>query len=156
VVLQHIKARLQPTFQPHQFTYRPNRSTEDAITTALHLALSHLEHQGSYVRTLFVDFSSAFNTIIPSRLVTKLLDLGLPHSTCRWIKDFLTDCPRLSDLAPTYPPPSQAMCEPLFYAFYTYDCITTHSSSTIIKFTDDMTVVGLISRGDGSVYRDEV
>ena len=44
LVLHHIKACLPPTFDPHQFAYRANRSTEDAI--ALHSALSHLEHRG--------------------------------------------------------------------------------------------------------------
>ncbi|KAK3569005.1 hypothetical protein QTP86_021585, partial [Hemibagrus guttatus] len=44
--------------------------------------LSHLEKQGSYVRMLFVDYGSAFHTILPPILVGKLDYLGLPHSTC--------------------------------------------------------------------------
>lgn len=52
LVQQHIKASLPVTFDPHQFAYRTNRSTEDTIATALHTALLHLEHQGSYVRML--------------------------------------------------------------------------------------------------------
>ena len=43
----------------HQFT-------DDAINITLHSALSHLKHHGTYVRMLFLDFSSAFNTIIPA------------------------------------------------------------------------------------------
>ena len=80
-----------PTFDQHQFAYRANRSTEDAMATALHAALSHLEQQGSSARMLFIDFSSAFNTILPHRLLSKLSNIGIPHSTCLWIKDFLTD-----------------------------------------------------------------
>ena len=65
LVLHHIKACLPPpTLDPHQHAYRANRSTEDAIAIALHSALSHLEHRGSYVSILFIDYSSAFNTII--------------------------------------------------------------------------------------------
>ena len=52
--------------------------TEDAIAITLHTALSHLEHRESYVRMLFIDYSSAFNTIIPDILVNKLSDLGTP------------------------------------------------------------------------------
>ncbi|KAK3567313.1 hypothetical protein QTP86_018048, partial [Hemibagrus guttatus] len=33
---------------------------------------------------------SAFNTILPYKLMDKLRDLGLPHSTCMWIYSFLT------------------------------------------------------------------
>ncbi|KAK3572751.1 hypothetical protein QTP86_007041 [Hemibagrus guttatus] len=82
LVWGHIMSLLPQSFDPHQFAYRSNRSTGHAIATALHAALSHLEQQGSYVRLLFVDFSSVFNTILPYKLMDKLGDLGLPHSTC--------------------------------------------------------------------------
>lgn len=36
---------------------------------------------------------------------------------------------------------------------YTHDCTSIHTN-TIIKFADDTTVVGLISRGDKTAYRD--
>lgn len=58
------------------------------------MALSHLEGSGIYVRVLFVDYSSTFNTIVPSRLNGKLWDLGLNTSLCDWILDFLTDRPQ--------------------------------------------------------------
>ncbi len=56
---------------------RSNRSTGDAIAFTLHTALSHLENKNTYVRMLFVDYSSAFNTIVPATLVEKLQTLGL-------------------------------------------------------------------------------
>ncbi len=40
---------------------------------------------------LFIDFSSAFNTIIPQQLINKLNLLGLNNSLCNWILDFLTE-----------------------------------------------------------------
>lgn len=58
IVMQHIKTILPPSLDPFQFAYRANQSTDDAISTALHLALSHLETKDSYVRMLFIDFSS--------------------------------------------------------------------------------------------------
>ncbi len=48
------------------------------------------------------------------------------------------------------------MLSPLLYALYTYDCTLSHPSNLIIKFADDATVVGLISGGDETTYRDEV
>ncbi len=59
-----------------------------------HLALTHLENKDSYVRMLFIDFSSAFNTIIPQQLINKLSLLGLNNSLCNWILDFLTGRPQ--------------------------------------------------------------
>lgn len=38
------------------------RPTEGAISTILHLSLSHLEKKDTYFRMLFINFSSAFNT----------------------------------------------------------------------------------------------
>ncbi len=48
LVRTHIISHLPTGFDPYQFAYRVNRSTEDAIATALHTALSHLELQGNY------------------------------------------------------------------------------------------------------------
>lgn len=64
LVKGHITTVLPPALNPLQFAYRPNRSTEDTVSYALHLSLEHLEKRNSHVRMLFVDFSSAFNTSI--------------------------------------------------------------------------------------------
>ncbi len=94
LVMHHIKSSLPNTLDPFQFAYRPNHSTDDAISTTLHLALTQLEQKDSYVRMLFIDFSSAFNTIIPQQLIHKLNLLGLNTSLCNWILDFLTARPQ--------------------------------------------------------------
>ena len=60
------------------------RSTADAVAHMLHTTLSHLELRDTYVRMLFMDYSSAFNTIVPSRLVCKFRDLGLNTALCDW------------------------------------------------------------------------
>ena len=65
-----------------QFEYRPTRSTDYAISIALHNALSHLNKRNTYVRMLFIDYSSAFNTIVPSKLINKLRTLELNASLC--------------------------------------------------------------------------
>lgn len=48
------------------------------------------------------------------------------------------------------------MLSPLLYSLYTHDCTPLHQSNIFVKFADDTTVVGLISRGDESAYRNEV
>ncbi len=79
-----------------QFAYRPNRSTDDAISQVLHSSLTHIDRKnGNYVRLLFIDYSSAFNTIVPTKLAVKLSDLGLNTSLCDWIQDFLTARPQV-------------------------------------------------------------
>ncbi len=94
LVMSHIKSILPPTLDPFQFAYKAKRSTEDAICSALHPALTHLDTKDSYVRMLFIDFSSAFNTIIPQQLICKLDQLGLNTSLCNWLLDFLSERPQ--------------------------------------------------------------
>ncbi|KAI3354475.1 hypothetical protein L3Q82_018983 [Scortum barcoo] len=90
LVKSFITSSIPDSLDPLQFAYRPNWSTEDAIALTLHTALSHLDQRDTYVRMLFIDYSSAFNTIVPSKLVTKLRDLGLNSALCDWILNFLT------------------------------------------------------------------
>jgi hypothetical protein len=85
LVMAHMNSILPDTLDPLQFTYRLNRSTDDAIT--LHTALSHPDKWVTYVTMLY---SSAFNTIGLTKIITKLRTLGLNTSLCNWILDFLT------------------------------------------------------------------
>ncbi len=43
LVLSHLKACLPPILDPYQFAYKSNRSTEDAIASAFHSDLTHLD-----------------------------------------------------------------------------------------------------------------
>ena len=67
LVKAHITSSLPTALDPFLFAYRPKRSTEDAMATALHLCLAHLENKDRYVRMLLTDLSSAFNTVIPKQ-----------------------------------------------------------------------------------------
>ena len=131
-----------------QFAYRPNRSTDDAICIALHTSFSHLDKRKPYVRMLFIGYSSVFNTIVQSKLITKLKTLGLNASLCNWILDFLTGCPQVvtvgnntsATLILNTGAPQRCVLSPLLYSLFTHDCTARHDSNTIIKFADDTTV----------------
>ncbi len=113
---------------------------------------------------LFIDFSSAFNTIIPQQLINKLNLLGLNNSLCNWILDFLTGRPQSvrvghntsSTTTLSTGAPQGCVLSPLLFTLLTHDCTAKFSSNHIIKFADDTTVVGLISNNDETHYREEV
>ncbi len=109
-------------------------------------------------------YSSAFNTIVPIKLAVKLTDLGLNSSLCDWIQDFLTGRPQVvkmgqftsNSITLNIGAPQGCVLSPLLYSLYTHDCVSSHSSTSIVKFADDTVVVGLISNNDETAYLDEV
>ncbi len=164
LVLAYLKASTGPLLDPLQFAYRANRSVDDAVNMGLHFILQHLDRPGTYVRILFVDFSSAFNTIIPDTLQNKLTQLFVPTSVCQWINSFLTDRQQLvrlekfssSTRTTSTGAPQGCVLSPLLFSLYTNDCTSKDPSVKLLKFADDTTLIGLIQDGDESAYRQEV
>ncbi len=145
--------------------HRPNRSTDDAISQVLHSSLTHIDSKnGNYVRLLFIDYSSAFNTIVPTKLAVKLSDLGITSSLCDWIQDFLTGRPQVvkvgqftsNSITLKAGAPQGCVLSPLLYSLYTHECVSSHSSTSIVKFADDTVVLGLINNNDEAAYLAEV
>ncbi|KAK3569876.1 hypothetical protein QTP86_006746 [Hemibagrus guttatus] len=107
---------------------------------------------------------SAFNTIIPTLLQTKLTQLSVPSSICQWITSFLTDRHQLVKLGKfksnsrttSTGAPQGCVLSPLLFSLYTNDCTSTDPSIKLLKFADDTTVIGLIQDGDESAYRQEI
>ena len=106
--------------------------------------------------TLFIDFSSAFNTIIPQQLICKLDQLGLNTSLCNWVLDFLSERPQAvrvgnnisSSITLSTGAPQGCVLSPLLFTLLTHDCTTTYSTNHMVKFADDTTILGLISNND--------
>ena len=112
---------------------------------------------------LFIDYRSAFNTIVPSKLITKLRILGQNTPLCNWILDFLTGRPQVvrvgknktATLILNTGDPQGCMLSPLQYSQFIHACMAKHDSNPIIKFADDTTVIGLINDNDGPIGRSE-
>ncbi len=164
LVLAYLKASTGPLLDTLQFAYRANRSVDDAVNMGLQFTLQHLDRPGTYVRILFVDFSSAFSTIIPDTLQNKLTQLSVPTSVCQWINSFLTDRQQLvrlgkfssSTRTTSTGAPQGCVLSPLLFSLYTNDCTSKDPSVKLLKFADDTTLIGLIQDGDESAYRQEV
>ncbi len=122
----------------------------------LHFILQHLDRPGTYVRILFVNFSSAFNTLQNKR--TQL------SSICQWITSFLADGQQLVRLGKfsfstrmtSTGAPHGCILSPLLYYLYTNNCTSKDPSVNLLKFADDTTLIGLIQDGDESAYRQKV
>jgi len=111
---------------------------------------------------LLIDFSSAFNTIVPSRLAGKLIELGLNNPLCSWILDFLILRPQVVGVGRHTSRPLTMntgslqgfFLSPLLYSSYTHDCVA-RLNFAIVNFANDTVVVGLISSNNEKDYLDD-
>jgi hypothetical protein len=91
------------------------------------------------MRMLFINYSSVFNTIVPSKLFTKLRTLGLNTSLCNWILDFLMGCQQVvkvgnnasTTLILNTKASQGCVLISLLYSPFTHDCTAWYDSSTI-------------------------
>ncbi|KAK3549101.1 hypothetical protein QTP70_031896 [Hemibagrus guttatus] len=97
-----------------------------------------------------------------THLIVKLSLLGLNISLCNWILDFLTGRPQLVRIGNSFSStttlstgaPQDCVLSPLLFTLLTHNCATMHSSNHIVKFPDNTTVVGLISKNNKRAQSD--
>lgn len=112
-------------------------------SSLLHIALTYLGRKNTYAKMLFLDLSSAFNTIILQYLTKKLNLLGFNTPFCNltfwqadhWLLMLATKPQTSSDWAPA---PRRALCVALYYGDHQLLC---------------QVQLGLISQNDKSVYK---
>ena len=86
VVSEHLASSVSDWLDPLQFAYKARRGTEDATITLFNMIANHLQSSKSYVRILFIDFSSAFNTMQTHILLQRLFDLNVNEHMIHWIR----------------------------------------------------------------------
>lgn len=129
MILQQIETSLDPL----QFAYRENIGMEDATLYLLNLIYKHLEKTKACARLLFIDFSSAFNTIQPYLLIEKLKN----KNVAGWILDFLTgrsQCFKINDVysKQLFCPGSSQGCCLSPYILHTQMIVTVHMRTGIL------------------------
>ena len=157
LVLGRLLPLVQDDLDPLQFAYRHGRGVNDAIATLLHSVLKHLESPGCYARILFIDYSSAFNTIQRHQMIKKLISFKLPSPLIYWTHSFLSERPQrvkagkvLSPVLLTNTGAPQGCCaSPMLYSLYTNDLRSDNDNDMLVKFADDTAVVALL---DSNIY----
>ena len=92
-ILKHLTNEISPLLDPLQFAYQPKRSVEDALIVFSNYIFSHLDNANTYCRILFIDFSSALNTIKLHLLVNKPNNFNVNEDIISWVLEFLSNRP---------------------------------------------------------------
>ena len=100
--------------------YCENRSVDDAVSLGLFYVFQHLDSPDTYARIHFVNYSSAFNTIIHSK--QQVVKIGGNLS---------------SPLTLSTGPRQGCILSPMLLYVFTFDCLSSHESITMLKLGDD-------------------
>ena len=167
ILLRRISTETSQFQDPHQFAYRRNRSTQDAILTHIHHGQKHLDTPTTSARILFLDFSSAFNTIQPHILLQKLRAILVNPSLRKWNLDFLTDRKHwvkinntiFSIITTNIGAPQGCVSSPALFSVYTSDCRPVDSfisKDHLFKYADDKALLSLITENNHQIYETEI
>ena len=166
VILPKISSHTKPIMDKLQFAYLPNRSTDDATTTLIHELSQHLDRKSKskYARCLFIDYSSAFNTMQPHTLINRLAEYNIPARLQLFVLDFLTDRKQYvrteielsSTTSINTGAPQGCVLSAFLFIIYTNALSLCSTTCKIIKYADDTVVIGLINNDNEQEYRDTV
>lgn len=165
IVKKRIMSEFGPEMDKFQFAYQNKRSTTDAVLALLHASLRHLDSDSqNYVRMLFLDFASAFNTMVPDILVQKMISLNIPAYLCRWTLNFLTKRQQFvrhsqgssERKSVNIGSPQGCVLSPIFFVIYTNELTSSHDSNMLLKFADDTAIIGRMQGTDDSSYHDDI
>ena len=134
------------------------------MLTFLHGICQHLDVNRNFVRALFVDFSSAFNTIKPHILANELMEMNVPPQLVLWINDFLLGRPQAVRMGGTQSStkvistgaPQGCVLSPALFSLYTSQCTSGNGKCNIIKYADDTVITGFLSSNETHDYVDTV
>ena len=165
IMLSKVMNYVCPHLDPLQFAYLAKRTTEDAINTLLHHTTHHLDKKTpTYVRSLFTDYSSAFNTMQPHLLINKLNRYDVHPCLQFWILNFLTNRTQYvktskgnSDkISINTGGPQGCVLSAFLFIVYTNDMRSPNQNSHIIKYADDTVILGLIDNDNKTPYFDTI
>jgi len=163
-----IEKQVQAHVDKYQFAYTAKRCVEDATLSMTDFVLKHVDKVNTskrkhFAKILYVDFSSAFNTIQPHIMMQKLINMGVNSSLILWINEFLTD--RLqyvkyqntqSEILSTNTgAPQGCVLSPILFTLYTSDCRCINENCQLFKYADDTALVSQCVNDDRE-YRQDV
>ncbi len=151
-----LKEEVKDHLDPYQFAYQINRGTDDAILTVVHHVLKHLEDPKAYASLLFLDLNSAFNTVQPHLMLSKLNSMAVNPYSIKWFHAFLTDRIQQVKIKQSFSEcrpisigvPQGSVCSPLLFTLYTNYYKSHHPGNIDVTFSDDTAILGRLYKNE--------
>lgn len=90
-LLDCIRPNIDLAADSFQFAYKPRRSTMDAVATLINEISSSLDSGNMVYKCLFLDYSSAFNTIPRDVIISTMEERDTPNWAVKWLIDYFTE-----------------------------------------------------------------
>ena len=154
-LLQELQ-RYMPESESHQFGFRSKRSTSDAVLVFLDRVIGGLDKERTtIVRTLFLDFTSAFNTVSRKNILSRVSE-----SSPEWMVEILrsyftgvTQCVKFGRQVSEYKDCNTGVLQGGVLSPYLFNLAVSslnlaESNSALIKYADDNTLTHEMSSID--------
>lgn len=133
-----------------QFAYKPTGSTNGALIKIVDFIAGALDRpENTFVHTVLVDFSRAFDTVNHSILIPKIAKLPIPSNILNWIISFLTGRSQMAKINGKLSARADinrgvvqgSALGPFLFLLMIQDLKTLSPTSYIVKYADDVTLM---------------
>nr|CAH8866336.1 unnamed protein product [Trichobilharzia regenti] len=158
LLLNILKPSLKAFSDPKQFAYKCGRSTLDAAIVLHHNIVSCLDKGAKFVRTAFLDYTAAFDSVPRTLLLGKMNSAQTESWATRWLSSYFKDRKQHTVLAGKRSTsqltesgvPQGAVLSPFLFSFFLHD-LPNSPEVNFIKYADDLTVsVPVVATSDCS------
>ncbi|CAM1307990.1 Uncharacterised protein at_DN2678 [Pycnogonum litorale] len=148
---------IEKDLDKQQYAYKKRISTVEAITQLITKCSDILDQTNSIVRILFLDYSSAFNTINRQHVINIIAkNINTPKWLVEWFMSYLSERQQYITLGKTKSKilPSNtgviqgAVLSPFLFTLVTDSMRSGNTNATIIKFADDTAVIQALKTKD--------
>ena len=156
VIARQITGSVSNCFDHLQFAYKSQRGTDDATVSLVNTLTKHIQVPTHFARVLFIDFTSAFNSMQIHTLLQRLIDIGVNGGIIHLVRDFLSNRPQQVRVNETRSDttvlntgaPQGTILSPLLFSLYTNEFQLDQEKFSLFKYADDMALVALLKKGD--------
>ena len=163
IVLDSVRAQLEPLFGNRQHAFRRNCSTTTALLQIVDKATEVydcLDYSACAIMSF--DLSKAFDKVDHHILLNKLKGHDLPTPFIRWIRGYLTDRSFRVKVQGTFSErrriqvgvPQGSVLGPALFCVMVGDFACMNTNSSLTQYADDLTIVTGFKTSDSSHIRD--